>query len=596
MSDNWQEKPQYKSGLEQVHQQSGVANTLSVVENFFRGLPFGGRTQFDDSDLNDMIDLVEHANPEHLEMAGKGMWDARDAISKAARDLRQYVDGVDWEGEGATYFHNYAKSLLDWAKGFEDFAHHVGTEITTAATGLASVRKSMPPRDTRPAGEQQRPWHLPKAKQVESNPDYVAAQHVEKNRQEAINQVNRLGSYYSVAAGLLEKQHGPSVGKIDEIPDFGVPRPARIDESRRPYDSGASTPRATVRGSVTGGHDTGTAPHGTETAPHGTVTGGAVPPLREVHEPSGHPGHDVGTEINTVGTLPPPAHTTPSGPSAPTVPTGSGGGHTPPLPTGPMAPPIAPTIGRTTGYSPSGRLPISPKGRTGPSGTVRGRVPQEPEGQTGRSVTGGRVPQEPMGQAARTTGRTPTSAGQSEVRGPAQQAGRSPLGRSITGGTPRTANTPGARAGATGPTNAARNGVVGGKPVAGRTPGSASNPRVPRGTVVGAEEPVSSAQPKGALGQRGVVGAPPAKADTGTGQSALRSASNPEGVIGASRNAAGSKREGSEAGARGAGLGRGAVGNRQSANGETDRDGGPAEKQQHRPSQKKRRDAPQKRD
>ncbi|GHI04457.1 hypothetical protein AQI88_37515 [Streptomyces cellostaticus] len=592
MSDNWQEEPQYKRGFEQVHQQSGAANTLSVVENFFRSMPFGGRTQFDDRDLNDMIDLVEQANPEHLEMAGKAMWDARDAISDAAKDLRKYVDQVDWEGEGATYFHKYAKSLLDWAKAFEDFAHSVGTEITTAATGLASVHKSMPrERDTRPAGEQTRPWHLPKAKQVESNPDYVAAQHVEKNRQEAINQVNRLGSYYSVASGVLKAQQAPSVGEIHEMPDLGVPRyyAVRDEQRRHAYSPETSTPTAAVRRSVAEGH--GTAP-----VVHGTETGGGVPPLKEVHEPSGHPGHDVGTEINTVGTLPPPAHTTQPGPSTPTLPTTGGAGHTPPLPTGPMAPPIAPTVGRTPGYGPGGRLPISPQGRTGPSGTARGRVPQEPEGQAGRSATGGRVQQGPMGQAARATGRTSTPAGQSAVRGSTQQAGRSPLGRSITGGTPRTANTPGGRAGVTGPTSAARNGVVGGKPVTGRTPGSASNPRVPRGMVVGAEEPVSSTQPKGALGQRGVVGAPAAKADTGTGQSALRSASNPEGVIGAPRNAAGSKLQESEAGARGAGLGRGAVGNRQSANGETDRDGGPAGKQQRGPSQKQRRDAPQKRD
>jgi hypothetical protein len=115
--------------------------------------------------------------------------------------------------------------------------------------------------------------------------------------------------------------------------------------------------------------------------------------------------------------------------------------------------------------------------------------------------------------------------------------------------------------------------------------------------VVGADEPVSSAQPKGAFGQRGVVGAPTARDEPGTGQSVLRSASNPEGVIGAPRNAAGSTLAGgSEAVARGAGLGRGAVGNRQTPDEGTDRVGGPAEKQQHRPSQKQRRDAPKKRD
>ncbi|MGW0770389.1 hypothetical protein [Streptomyces sp. NPDC002676] len=610
MSDNWQQKPQYKTGLKQANAEAVAANAVGGVENLLRGTPLGS-TQFDDTDLNDMIDLVEHANPEHLELTGKGLWDARDAISTAASDLRGNIRKVldEWEGEGATQFQTWTKGLLDFAKDLETYAHVAGTEITTAASGLASVRSSMPPRDTRPADEQKRPWTLPKAKQVESNTDYVLAQKVEKDRQDAINQMVRLGSFYSVAAGGLRANPEPKA--IEGIPDVGVPRPAPIDETRRPYDSGASMPRATVRGSVTDGHGTATAPHGTATAPHstatapdGTATGGVVPPLKEVHEPSGHPGHDVGTEINTVNTLPSPAPTSQPAP-APTLPT-VGGGQTHPLPTGPIAPPIMPTVGRSTNYGPISRLPLSPQGRTGPSGTASGRVPEGPagratvngrvpQGPAGRATANGRVPQEPLGPAARATGRT-TPVGQSPVRGTTQQPGRSPLGRSVTGGTPRMTNTPVGRPGVMGPTGAARNGVVGGKPVAGPTSGAAPNSRMPRGTVVGAEEPVSSAQPKGSFGQRGVVGAPTAKPEPGTGQAVLRSASNPEGVIGAPRNNAGSTLRDSETSTAGKGLGRGAVGNRQGPDGQAGRASGPAEKEQHRPSQKQRRDVPQKSD
>ncbi|MES4889138.1 hypothetical protein [Streptomyces sp. NPDC096012] len=587
MSDNWQKQPQYKTGLEQANVESVVANTVGGVKNLFRGTPLGS-TQFDDADLNAMIDLVEHSNPEHLELAGKALWDARDAVSRAASDLTKNIRAVlaDWEGDGAEQFHTWTDSLLNYAKDLETYAHVAGTQISTAATGLASVRKSMPPRDTRPAGEQKRPTELPHAKQVESNPDFVLAKQVEKNRQDAINQMVRLGSFYSVAATGLHTNPEPK--PIQAIPDVGVAKPSSIDEARRRYDSGTSTPRATVRERVASSHGTTQSPHGTTVG-----TGGeGAPPLKQVHEPSGHPGHDVGTEINTVSTLPP-APTAPSGPPAPTLPTSGGGGH--PLPPGPMTPPIAPTVGRTTGYGPTSRLPISAQGRTGPSGTARGRVPQEPEGQSGRTVTGGRGPQGPTGQAARAMGRT-TPAGQSAVRGANQQTGRSPVGRGITGGTPRTSNVPGGRAGTTGPTGAARNGVMGGKPVTGRSPGATPTSRVPRGMVVGAEEPVSSTQPKGALGARGVVGAPTAKTEPGTSQSVLRSAGNPEGAIGSPRNAAGSKSGDTASGAREAALGRGAVGNRQNANGETDGAGAPAEKRQQRPQQKQRRDVPDNRD
>ncbi|WP_317445713.1 hypothetical protein [Streptomyces collinus] len=580
MSDNWQKQPQYKTGLEQANTESVVANAVSGVKNLFRGTPLGS-THFDDADLNAMIDLVEHANPEHLEMAGKALWDARDAVSRAASDLTKNIRAVlaDWEGDGADQFDTWTQSLLKYTKHLETYAHVAGTQISTAATGLASVRKSMPPRDTRPAAEQKKPTELPHAKQVDSNPDFVLAKQVEKNRQDAINQMVRLGSFYSVAATGLQTNQEPE--PIEAIPDVGVPR-ARdgVDEQRRVISPEASTPTATARRSVADGHGPAPVSHGTESA-------GRVPPLQQVHEPSAPAHHDVGTEINTVGTPPPPAPTAPSGPSVPTLPTAGGGGQSLPMPPGPMTPPIAPTVGRTTGYGPTSRLPISAQGRTGPSGTARGRVPQEPEGQSGRTVTGGRGPQGPTGQAARAMGRTAPAG---------QPAGRSPMGRGITGGTPRTSNATGERPGVTGPAGAARNGVVGGKPLTGRSPAATSNPRVPRGMVVGAEEPVSATQPKGALGQRGVVGAPTAKAEPGTSQSVLRSASNPEGAIGAPRNAAGSKFGGPETGARGAGLGRGAVGNRQNANGETDGAGAPAEKRQHRRQQKQQREVQEKRD
>jgi hypothetical protein len=111
--------------------------------------------------------------------------------------------------------------------------------------------------------------------------------------------------------------------------------------------------------------------------------------------------------------------------------------------------------------------------------------------------------------------------------------------------------------------------------------------------VVGAEDPASATPAKGAFGQRGVVGGPAAKPEPGAGQAVLRSASNPEGAIGAARNTTGSQPKGSEPGATG--LGRGVVGGRQAPTGENGRVGGAASTDQHRSSQQ-RRDAPRQSD
>ncbi|MET8565794.1 hypothetical protein ABZV75_36520 [Streptomyces flaveolus] len=606
MADNWQQKPEYKADVEQANRQVGFVNTLSRLQNGFRGTPIGaalsaGKTDFENHKLNAMLDLVHHANPEHLETASKVLWDARTAIHDAATDLETHLKGVDWEGEGAERFRSWTDGLIAWTKGLATFADVAATEISTAATGLASVRSSMPAeRDPRPADEQKRPTDLPKSKQVDSDPDYATAVKVEKNRQEAINQMNRLASFYSVSATALGVALETDPKPYTPIPDVGVPKPTWRSEDRVPHGAAPGN-SVTARESVGRSHGSAAEAHAGTATSNGTGVGGHVPPLKEVHEPSAPSGHEVGTEINTTTTLPPQAPATPPSSPAPTLPTTSGGGQTPPLLTGPMAPPVTPTTSRTPGYGPSGRLPISAQGRTGPSGAGSGRVPQGPTGQSGRPVTGGRVPQGPIGQAARpgAGGRAPqgpmgqsaramgraTPAGQPGARGPVQ-SGRSPVGRPVTGGTPRTTNTPGGRTGATGPTGPTRNGVVGGKPVTGRSSAGTSNPnlRVPRGMVVGAEEPVSSTPTKGILGQRGVVGAPTAKAEPGAGQAVLRSASNPEGVIGAPRNTAGSPLNGSGGGSKG--LGRGAVGGRP---------GQAAETQQQRPSQQ-RRDVPQKSD
>ncbi|MGV9428700.1 hypothetical protein ACWDO7_30990 [Streptomyces sp. NPDC003656] len=551
MSDNWRQQPQYKADVEQADVQVGVIEVLHAVDNIFKGTPMGsplslGRTDFENHDLNAMIDLVEHAKPEHLEQASKTLWDARTAIHDAATDLQTNLGQVDWEGEGADAFHKWTKDLINWTKDLATYADVAATQIDAAATGLASVRKSMPPRDTRPSADQKRPDALPKAKQVDTNPDYTAALKVEKNRQEAINQMNRLASFYSVSATTLKA--APEPQPLRGMPDVGVPQPPKwVEGGQSPVGSGTATPSRTPSHVAEGRHEALTVPHGTETA-----TGGLT--HKAPHEPTAPSAHDIGTEINTVGTLPASAPAVPTAHPAPTLPTAGGGGQFPASFPGPgTPPPIMPVTGRSTGFGggPVNRLPLSGQGRTGSTGIGNGRGAQGPTAQTGRSSVGGRAPQGPLGQAARATGRT-APAGQSPLRG-ATQSGQTPMGRGVTGGTPR-ASTPTGRSGATNPAGPVRNGVVGGKPIVGRTPGATAGPRVPRGMVVGAEESASSVQPKGQLGGRGVIGSPAAKADPAAGQAALRSARNSSSVVGAPRSKADTPKD------SGKGLGRGAVG------------------------------------
>lgn len=205
----------------------------NVMDSFGSGRSgSSGRTSFEGHELNAMIDLIENSNPEHLENAGAALLKARTAIKDAAKELGDFIKAVDWEGESGTAFRDWGNGLVAHASKLGDFAEAAGTQITVAGTGLASVRNSLPPRDSRLVRKSVDDIETPK--RIDGNPEYVAAVKVEKDRQEAINQANRLASYYAVSEETLAAQEPP---RFDKQLDVAMPRPQGW---RAPPDSGSS--------------------------------------------------------------------------------------------------------------------------------------------------------------------------------------------------------------------------------------------------------------------------------------------------------------------------------------------------------------------
>ncbi|MEV0641343.1 hypothetical protein AB0I77_41760 [Streptomyces sp. NPDC050619] len=541
MSDEQKHQDPHQAEKKQVAEQAGVINTASrVVE----ATPFGGaalgalgRSNFESHDLNAMIDLVESARPEDLETAGKALWNAKDAIEKAAEELKGHIGRVEWEGETATAFHKWGDKLVKHALELAAFAEVTGTQITAAATGLASVRTAMPPRDTRFAPKTVD--QIPTPMQVEGNREYAAAVKAEKDRQEAINQMNRLASFYAVSEEVMAGQEPPA---FEPMPDVGVPKPDPNYEERRNNEAQGSGELRAAHQSVVAGHDS------SSTATGHPRSGDTTPPLKHVDDPTVSSDVNVGTKIDSVGTVPPQEVTRPSTNVAPPVtgPSGGHGGTVPPFPSGTVPPAPSGPAGRTSGFGGANgnrAAPISAQGRTGtPNGTVGGR------GTSG-----------PMGHA--------TTTGQSGTRG----GGASPMGRGVSGGMPRAIGGPASdRAGGASSTGAARgNGVVGGRPATG--PQGATGSRVPRGTVVGAEGNTGSRTPAGQIGQRGVIGAPNSTPGTRPGQTARPPARNPDGVVGTPKGRTPPARSGGPAGGSGD-VPHGRTGNRRNTNRE-DREG-----------------------
>ncbi|MFD7408345.1 hypothetical protein ACFV7R_38125 [Streptomyces sp. NPDC059866] len=546
---------EHKVDLERVRQQNSFADIARSVED----TPDGGlftrlvngtlhavvgatpsgqavyrSTDFDGTNLglNQLLDLVETTNPEDLESSGKALWEARDAIKAAAKELDGHIEHVRWVGESGEAFRKWGRSLVVSTEDLSDFAGSAGDQITAAAEGLASVRKAMPSRDAQP--DRKRPENFTEAEKAADKEEYAAAVRVEKDRQEAINQMNRLASYYAVSGQQLEALPVP---KFENMPDVGVPQPSRYSaESGGTASDGSQGAAAPT---VANGH--AAVPSAGQVRVHGTSETPVA--STDITGRVAHPDEPVGTHINSVGTLPPTTITPVTGNTPPITgmpPTNSGqpsmfgGGYTPQIPNS--------LSGKTTGGAGGLRTPASVQGRAGMTGA--------PSSSSGRTV--GQGPLNQMGRA--------TSTSQPVARGTASGSKPFPMGPGVTGGTSRASGTAAPRAAGGPSTGAGRaNGVVGGRPTTVGGTAAKSGPRIPQGTVIGAG-PTANARPTTARpGQRGVFGAPESGVRSTTSGNVSRDGSGtPQGVTGspaARTSAAGAERNGMTRG--GAGLVRG---------------------------------------
>ncbi|MFC8391196.1 hypothetical protein [Streptomyces sp. NPDC057238] len=505
-------------------------NMTRIVNPFggpsVRGFHFGS-TSFEGYDLNDMIDIVESADPALVDSAGEALVAARDAIKDAAGELSRNLGKIDWQGEAHTAFSDWAGSLVKTAEGIADYADVIGTQVLAAGSGLASVRKSMPPRDSRT--DPKAVEDIPEAERVDSNDEYTAAVKAEGHRQEAINQMYRLASFYTVSAGTMASAEEPVFPKM---PDVGVPEPLPYGgdpiKGATPHDSLApmDEPMTSARTSaVTGAKDLGPE----EQLPAHQRADVLAP-------------QSVGTEINNVGTLPPQEAVRPSA-GTPPVTASSGGqqGAVPPIAPNAISPAVRGTVGRATGQGgvPTAKIPPSAQGRVGgtPGNGSAARMGPGPVGQSRHAVTPG-----PMG--SRGTGPLGPM-GRTALPGQVGGQGSGPVGRGIVGGVPKPGVVPGpvggvprGPVGAVGAAPSGRvgsgrtgDGVVGGRPVTGVAPVGNSS-KSPRGTVIGGESTPGPRTTGQRPGQHGVIGAPPATPNTG--QAPRRSGGSPGGVVGMS--------------------------------------------------------------
>ncbi|MEV6045912.1 hypothetical protein [Streptomyces xanthochromogenes] len=500
------EKPQSPAPLtdkQRATQQVGITDMTTGAAQALSGMfPFGGRvrffgkTDFEGHRLNEMIDLIHPANPQHLISAGDALFAAHEAISSAAAELRGHIGKVEWEGESGEAFRTWGNNLANHANRLAEFADTAGVQISAAGQGLVSVKSAMPPRDHR--AEPVKVDDLPTAKRVAGNAEYEAALKVEQDRQEAINQMNRLSSFYSVSEQTLAAQEPPV---FEPMPKVGVPQPLPNTGDPvmpvRTTETGAST-----RPNPAGGG--GGFPHHAATevaAQHAYPEVKAAPQQQPTGGSPASPGHPHdrhnGMELNSAITLPvQPEGQAATSPPAPSV-------------VGPASGPVLPMTG--------GSWNQTTRGTARAAKTVTGSGPAQPQA-GGRQVAPGAGVR---GPALHPEGR-PGDSTQGVGRAGAPAVGQSPMGRGVSGGTPGTGGPSATRSGPTG----RGGGIVGGRPnVAAPNPAAS---RMSKGAVVGAEGTAGSVRAAGGSVQRGVVGAN----KPGGAQKGRPAPGNPDGVLG----------------------------------------------------------------
>ncbi|WP_223731660.1 hypothetical protein [Streptomyces purpurogeneiscleroticus] len=485
-------RPDYPATLARTRQ--GLRAAAGVAPILLPALTRFGGTNFENHQLDDMLDMIETARPSDLEHTGDALITAADAIRGVGEELKMYADQADWEGESGDAMRKWTANLSKNTLKLATYSETAGKQLKNAGEGLATVKKSMPKRDA-DGGLAEAVKDIPTPARVDTNPAYAKAKKREGDRQEAITQMNKLSSYYIVSHDTMATQEEPV---FKPMPDVGVPAPHRSWVG--PGEGGGNA-------SGSGGSAAGAG-----------VTDPAMDRHRAAapmpHHPTALPENTVGTGLDSVTMPHPPADTHVQVPTTPPNSPSPIANQGNPFPPGPLnTGPLPRGAGKLPGLSgpprSSGPLPGGGTARPNPMapGAMRPNSPGQP-GATGRPG--------PMGQpgtAGRPSGVSPRAIGRPGATG---------IGPGASGVRPG----PGAMP------RGGRNGIVGGTP---SNPGRAS-------TSSPGARAITPGGEHGATTGRGVIGSgakSPAESAAERAASARRLATNQGGVVGTPRSEAG---------------------------------------------------------
>ncbi|MCZ4100241.1 WXG100 family type VII secretion target [Streptomyces sp. H39-C1] len=339
---------------------------------------------FDARSHEEMLAMVKDADPGALTALSQKLLAAHAAIDSIGSDLNTRVAYVDWQSDGGDAFKEWGKSIAKSTLSLAEYSRSAGDTLAVAAETLLAVKRDMPPvpADAKSMVDLYRTdlvaQHDPDGKLANQQ----AVTHLERAREGAVDQMNKLALAYKYSASVISAQEPPT---FQPVPARILPKDnRRSDLTAVPIDGSGSSAEGSGRESSDTAASKTHLHAGSDRSNLGPIPTRSVAPADLAGSPAAVSA-DPGTHIASAGTTTPvaPASSTPlthhpSGvagdvPSSRTfVPPDTGSG-APPFSSGPN--------GRVNAGTPSPRLPQaagSPAGR-GPSNGLRLR----PVGESG---------------------------------------------------------------------------------------------------------------------------------------------------------------------------------------------------------------------
>ncbi|MFG3407256.1 hypothetical protein [Streptomyces sp. NPDC048142] len=443
-------------------------------------------TDFESMTHQQLAALIASASPAGASNLSTKLAQASSTITKIGQDLREYVSGLPWHGEGGDAFRSWGGQTASATLRLGEYSKGASRWMELIAEAISEAKAAMPPVSETTQAQSA----LAKAKAAydvaidpahrndpdarglarSAQSDAVAAEtRIDVARGEAALRLRKLGQTYEFTAQQVNSATPPTFPP----PAMYMPGWAHAPSYKPAPGEGAAAPSRPVAGaeSVTAP----TSPVRPDAVPvHPDTVAGALRPGSGVSpaqpslvEPATH------TEIDSLTTLPP---TTPSSPATPPV-------STPPVgtsdPRGMPPAPVPPVLGKGA-VKPS--VPATPPvtGLPGQTGVRPPSLPtQGPVGPGGPA----RLPRDSGIIGGRPLPPSTTGPGQSIPRGLAvggegTPTGRGPMGHNPAMGTGNGTTRPGVPGGSRRYASET-GGIVGGSPQQAGRPGT--NPLTPRG-------------------------------------------------------------------------------------------------------------------